>query len=215
MTMSEKFPKNEPTIEDHTDEEVFQNYMEDLKLSPEDFDKKILDVGSGSSQFAKWAKEHSVSSQIFSLEPTQESQEKAKSVRGAAEAIPFQEGTFDLVISNASIPNVFLGESQEIVRGKIKNSLFELMRVTKPGGEIRLGRVLKGEIYETQKALVSALDETLYELQQIFGAEIEEIPYPVANTYEYVNHEPVQLLAKAYLIKIRKPRNFQHEKTTE
>ena len=213
--MNEKFPQNEPSIEDYTDEEVFQNYMEDLKLSPEDFDKKILDVGSGSSQFAKWAKEHSVSSQIFSLESKQESQEKTKSVRGVAEAIPFQEEAFDLVISNASIPNVFLGERQEIVREKIKNSLFELMRVTKPGGEIRLGRVLKGEIYETQKAFVSALDETLHELQQTYGAEIEEIPYPVANTYEYVNHEPVKLLAKAYLIRIRKQANFQHAKPTE
>jgi len=208
----EKFPQNESSIEDHTDEEVFQNYMEDLKLSPEDFDKKILDVGSGSSQFAKWAKEHNVNSQIFSLEPKQESQEKTKSVRGMAEAMPFQDEAFDLVISNASIPNVFLGESQEIVDEKLKNSLSELMRVTKPGGEIRLGRVLKGEIYETQKALVSALDKIFDELRQTYGAEIEEIPYPAANTYEYVNHEPVKLLAKAYLIKIHKPTDSQHEK---
>jgi hypothetical protein len=41
----EKIPKHEPLIEDYNDEEVFQNYMEDLRLSPEDFDKKILDVG--------------------------------------------------------------------------------------------------------------------------------------------------------------------------
>ncbi|MEK7172709.1 MAG: methyltransferase domain-containing protein, partial [Patescibacteria group bacterium] len=84
--------------------------MEDLKLSPEDFDKKILDVGSGSGQFAKWAKEHNVSSQIFSLEPKQESKEKIKSVKGVAEAIPFQNEVFDLVVSNASIPNVLFGK---------------------------------------------------------------------------------------------------------
>ena len=209
--MSEKFPKNEPSMENHTDEEVFQNYMEDLKLLPEDFDRKILDVGSGSSQFAKWAKDHHVSSQIFSLEPKQEPQEKTKSVQGKAEAIPFQNEAFDLVISNASIPNVFLGERPGTVKEKVRNSLFELMRVTKASGEIRLGRVLKGEIYESQKELVSALDEVLEELRQVYGAEIEEIPYPAANTYEYVNHEPVKLLAKAYLIKIRKP-IFQHEK---
>ena len=205
--MSEKFSKNESSIEDHTDEEVFQNYMEDLKLSPEDFDKKILDVGSGSSQFAKWAKDHHVSSHIFSLEPKQELQEKTKSVRGKAEAIPFQSEVFDLVISYASIPNVFLGESPETIKEKVRNSLFELMRVTKPGGEIRLGRVLKGEIYESQKELALALDETLEELRQTYAAEIEEVHYPAADTYEYVNHEPVKLLAKAYLIKIRKPTN--------
>lgn len=211
----EKFSKNEPSIEDHTDEEVFQNYMEDLNLSPEDFDKKILDVGSGSSQFAKWAKDHHVSSQIFRLEPKQEPQEKTKSVQGMAEAIPFQNEAFDLVVSNASIPNIFLGESPETVKEKVKNSLFELMRVTKPGGEIRLGRVLRGEIYESQKVLVSALDETFAELRRDYEIEIEEIPYPVADTYEYVNHEPVKLLAKAYLIKMHKPINFQHEKPTK
>jgi len=71
---------------------------------------------------------------------------------------------------------------------------------------------LKGEIYESQKELVSALDEILEELRQVYGAEIEEIHYPAADTYEYINHEPVKLLAKAYLIKIRKPTDFQHEK---
>jgi len=205
----EKIPKHEPSIEDYNDEEVFQNYMEDLRLSPEDFDKKILDVGSGSSQFAKWAKEHNVSSQIFSLEPKEEPQEKTKSVKGVAEAIPFQDEVFDLVISNAAIPNVFVEESQEIVKEKVKNSLFEMMRVTKPGGEIRLGRVLRGEISETQKAVVSALDETLNELRQIYGAEIEEIPYSTGDIYEYENNKPTKLLARAYLIKIHKPQTHK------
>lgn len=203
----EKFPKEEPSIEDYNDEEVFQNYMEDLKLSPEDFDKKILDVGSGGSQFAKWAKEHHVSSQIFSLEPKQEPREKTKSVQGKAEAVPFQNESFDLVISNASIPNVFLGGDPETVKEGIRDSLLELMRVTKPGGEIRLGRVLKGEVYESQKRLTADLENTLEELQKTYGAKVEEIHYPVADTYEYKNHEPVKLLAKAYLIRIQKPIN--------
>lgn len=213
--MSENLPQNEPSIEEHTDEEVFQNYMEDLKLSPEDFDKRILDVGSGSSQFAKWARDHHVSSQIFSLEPKQEPQERTKSVQGKAEAIPFQSEVFDLVVSNASIPNIFLGESPETVKERVRSSLFELMRVTKPGGEIRLGRVLRGEVYESQEILASALDEAFAELRRDYGIEIEEIPYPAANTYEYVNHQPVKLLAKAYLIKMHKPINFEHEKPTK
>ncbi|KXK08133.1 MAG: biotin biosynthesis protein BioC [Microgenomates bacterium OLB22] len=191
--MSENLPQNEPSIEDHTDEEVFQNYMEDLKLSPEDFDKRILDVGSGSSQFAKWARDHHVSSQIFSLEPKQEPQERTKSVQGKAEAIPFQSEVFDLVVSNASIPNIFLGESPETVKERVRSSLFELMRVTKPGGEIRLGRVLRGKVYESQEILASALDEAFAELRRDYGIEIEEIPYPAANTYEYVNHQPVKI----------------------
>ncbi len=60
-----------------TDEEVFQRYVEDLQLTPEDFEKYILDAGANSAQFAKWAKEHGVSSEIYSLEPTALLKEKS------------------------------------------------------------------------------------------------------------------------------------------
>lgn len=201
----EEFLKNRPPIECDRDEEVFQNYIEDLELSPGDFDKKILDVGSGSSQFAKWAKEHYVSSEIYNLEPIQESQEAKRSVYGRAEAIPFKSETFDLVISNASIPNIFLGEKSKVLKEKIRNSLVEMIRVTKSGGEVRLGRVLRGESYKSQKEFSGVLDEALNNLRQNYNVEVEEIPYPVANTYEYINKKPVKILANAYLIKIHKP----------
>lgn len=208
-----EFPQHEPSIRDENDEEVFQAYMEDLKLSPEDFDKKILDVGSGPGKFAKWAKEHHESSEIYSLEPFHKSDEPTKSIQGFAENLPIKSETFDLVVSNGSIPNVFLGENPETLNKKVRNSLFELMRVIKPGGEIRLGRVLKGEVYKSQKRLVSVLDKTLEEIRQTFSAEIEEIPYPAANTYEHVNHKSKKILARAYLIKIHKPKKITPTKT--
>lgn len=45
--------EREPSISESTDEEVFQSYMEDLRLTPEDLDKKIIDIGAGSTKFAK------------------------------------------------------------------------------------------------------------------------------------------------------------------
>jgi len=199
----EKIPEVNMENEE-TDEEVFRAYMDDVQLSPEDFDKKILDVGSGMGQFAKWAKEHNISSEIYSLEPKQISEENEKSVRGFAEAIPFHNGEFDLVISNASIPNVFLGEKKEVLKWKIQASLSELMRVTKPGGEIRLGRVLKGTEYDSQRELTLATEDELKELEKTQGVNVEEIPYPSADLYEYEDHEKTKLIARAYLIKIHK-----------
>ncbi|HZX50179.1 MAG TPA: methyltransferase domain-containing protein [Candidatus Paceibacterota bacterium] len=202
----EKFPEHEPSVEGSSDEKAFQAYVEDLDLSPEDFNKKILDVGSGSSQFAKWAKDHQVSSEIYSIEPYQQPQEISKSLQGRAETMPFQDNAFDLVVSNASIPNVFLGEAPEVMKEKVRDSLVGFMRVVRPGGEIRLGRVLKGNVYESQQNISAAVEEVLEELRQAYGAEVEEIRYSAGDTYEYdAKQEPIRILARAYLIKIRKP----------
>jgi len=44
--------------------------MECLDLKPEDFEGKILDVGSGEGGFARWAKDHNVSSELYCVEPS-------------------------------------------------------------------------------------------------------------------------------------------------
>lgn len=196
--------------EKEKDYENFNSYVKDLQLSPEDLSKKILDVGSGSTQFAKWAKDNKISSNIFSLDSVWFPEEKTKSIKAKVEAIPFKEEQFELVISNCSIPNIFLGGDYETIKEKVRISLLEMMRVTKPGGEIRLGRVLRGDTYQSQKDLVTALDKALEELQQTFGVTIEQIRFPDGDTYTYESPEhmrdgiPKEVLAKAYLIKIKK-----------
>ncbi len=176
---------------EENDIEEFERYLEDLQLSKEDLSKKILDVGGGSAQFAKWAKENNVNSNIFSLDPVANMQERTKGVQGQAEAIPFQDNSFDLVVSDCAIPNVFLEEKD--VKEKVRASLFEMVRVTKPGGEIRLGRVLRGDTYQSQRDLTSVINKTLKELKKIPGIEIEE-------HYSSVKTN----MAKVNLIKIRK-----------
>ena len=199
-----KTPGREPSIRNRTDEEVFRAYMEDLRLTPEDFNKKLLDVGAGAAQFAKWAKEHGVSQEIYSLEPRGGYiSEKEKSVAARAEAIPFADESFDLVVSNAAIPNMYIGEwSTGMIKGKIKNSLQEMVRVLKPGGEIRLARVLIGKKDGPQK---QNIEEGLKNLEARGGVKIERIKTQSDNTYEYdKNHSPTRLLAESYLIIIRK-----------
>lgn len=201
----EKFER-EPSIKDKTDEEVFQAYMQDLRLTPEDFDKKILDVGAGAAQFAKWAKEHGVSREIYSLEPQKEHiLEKNKSVVARAEEIPLRDESFDLVVSNAAIPNIYIGEEKaDTVKEKVINSLQEMVRVIKPGGEVRLSRVLIGKEHEPQRILSQSIEEALESLKAGGNVQIEKIRTPSDDTYEHENHQPKKLLAEAYLIIIRK-----------
>ncbi|HEV7424463.1 MAG TPA: methyltransferase domain-containing protein, partial [Candidatus Paceibacterota bacterium] len=169
------------------------------------------DVGSAEAHFAQWAKEKNISSNIFSLDPVNIPKEKTKSVQAKAEAIPFTDGAFDLVISNAAIPNIFIGDKYPDVKEKIRASLFEMLRVVKPGGEIRLGRVFKGDTYQSQKEFVLALNETLEELKKASRAEVEEIRFPDGDAYSYETPEdrredkPRKILSESYLIKIKKP----------
>lgn len=195
------------SIIEKTDEEVFQGYMEDLRFTPEDFDKKILDVGSGASQFAKWAKEHGVSKEIYSLEPRKKYiLDKQRGVAARAEAMPFANESFDLIVSVAAIPNVYINAGDaEAVKEAVVHSLYEMIRVLKFGGEIRLARVLIGRKYESQRILAQNLDETLQELQEGYGVQIKKIRTPHNDTYEYEGHERKNLRAEAYLLIIQKP----------
>lgn len=199
--------EREILIPESTDEEVFQSYMEDLRLTPEDFDKKIIDIGAGSTKFAKWAKEHGVSRNIYSLEPQVESiLEKNKSVAALAEAIPFENESFDLVVSTAAIPNIYVGAgSTEIIKAKVINSLSEMVRIAKPGGEVRLSRVLVWQEYQTGHVLPQDIEAALDGLKEKYDVEIEKIRVPSDDIYKRENHQPKELLAESYLIIIHKP----------
>ena len=187
-----------------TSEEIFQRYVEDLDLKPEDFDGKILDVGAGGAEFAKWAREHNVSSEIYSLEPSDDIKDSSTGVKGRAEKLPFRDNEFDLIVSNCAIPNIFLGGDKATVKKQIKDSLTEFVGVAKDGGEIRLGKILKGDLYESQRDFTEALDEVLEELREKQNLTIEEIPTN-QDTYEYDElGNKTRLLAKTFLVKIRK-----------
>lgn len=201
-------PENFPSILDQTDEEVFRAYVEDLQLKPEDFNKKILDVGAGGGQFAKWARAHGVSNEIYSLEPDAKYLfEKDKSVIASAEKIPLENESFDLVVSNGAIPNIYIdsGDVEEI-KDKIKSSFNEMVRILKLGGEVRLARVLIGQEYESQKIVARGINEAIEKLEKENNIKVEKTRMPYCDTYEYDNnHEPIKILAEAYLIKMRKP----------
>lgn len=206
----EDLNKENPEVsgQEDMDEAAFQRYVEDLRLQPEDFDKKILDVGAGAGRFAKWAKEHNVSSEIYSLEPARERLENhTNAVQGFAEAIPFNSNSFELVVSEGAIPNIYGLENDAFTtKEKIESSFNEMIRVLKPGGEIRLARVIISEYDEPHKNLAEGINEALNKIRERNNCEIEMEHVPVDDIYEN-EKQKTGLLAKSYLIIIRKPEN--------
>jgi len=196
--------KSFETKKTSAEEETFKSYFYDLELKPEDFNKIILDVGAGEAEFAKYAKDHNIGSQIYSLEPFQEMLEKEKSLVGYAEEIPMPNESFDLIVSNGSIPNIYLGEKD--VEEKVKKSFSEMLRVLKDEGEIRLARVLMGSKYENQKILANIIEEVLKKLQEN-NIEVKKIRTPINDSYEYENHTKKDLLAESFLIILKKLKN--------
>lgn len=190
------------TAEEISTEETFKEYVEDLKLTPEDFDKTILDVGAGDASFAKWALDHNVSNDIYSLEPIQEMLVKEKAINSNAESIPMPDNSFDLIISDSAIPNIYLGIDD--VNKKVKECFSEMLRVLRDGGNIRLAHVLIGNKYESQKILASSVKEVLNELKEKDNLKIEQIRTPEYDTYEYDKNTKKGILAEAFLITIQK-----------
>lgn len=158
-----------------TDEDTFREYMEDLDLTPKDFDKKILDVGSGSGQFAKWAKEHGVSSEIYSVDRSADSNEHDKSVKGSVESMPYKDGAFDLVVSHAAIPQIFVGlEFKNIREEKIRESISEMLRVVKLSGEVRFGPTIVDSKDPWRQNFQNTLNSVLDELKTAQGIIVEK-----------------------------------------
>jgi len=82
--------------------------------------------------------------------------------------------------------------------------LVEFIRVAKADGEIRLGTVLKGKLYENQRNFSEALDETLNELQSEHDLTVEQV-HTKPDTYEYDDEgNSTRVLAESFLLKKQK-----------
>lgn len=142
----------------HQTPEMFNQYIVNLQLSREDLQKKILDVGSDWGYFANEARQRGYGN-IFSVDIVHPHDryivdtavELGANKLAVADALklPFQDATFDVVVSLCSIPNIFIfdARNRNEFRKLTIRALQEMLRVTKQGGEVRLGRVI---VKETQ-----------------------------------------------------------------
>lgn len=171
MNLENPFEQNgaaENSIQEKSFQEM-QKYIEeiflhDLGLSWENLrGKKILDIGTGSAEFAKVAKDKGI--EVVSLEkyPHKWGQiYKQNYLQAEAENLPFKKGSFDLVLSHAAPPLVFsepisreeaekalleaggspdTNKEQKIeeLKAKIRQVIVEAKRVLREGGEFRFG----------------------------------------------------------------------------
>ncbi|OGY64743.1 MAG: hypothetical protein A3I24_02425 [Candidatus Harrisonbacteria bacterium RIFCSPLOWO2_02_FULL_41_13b] len=159
----------------------FEQIIEELKLKQEDLeDKIILDIGSGGGGFAAGVKENpELNSRVISLDPNYNleklSEENAnlikKAVRelkseqlpmvaGLSQELPFKDESIDLVISNHAVPWHILDSAD-----KVSKSIKEMIRVLKPGGEIRLHPVDE-KIYNIVAIIIEGVKRKELELKR-------------------------------------------------
>lgn len=184
--MSEQPQKIDASIYDKGSPEYkFKEYVRNLKLSPEDLNKKILDIGSGAGNFAKWASEHEGGKNIYSVDKYNAETSTPNIVRGEANKLPFKDGSFELVISNNSMPSLlyFEDKTQSKINPRYKHDphknmnegLSEMLRVLKSEGEIRLAPVVHLEKTEEMLEKVKVFNEELDALKKEKKIDVEQI----------------------------------------
>ncbi len=136
-------------------------YLEDLHLKPSSFDGcKLLDIGSGPYPSALVFS----ASEVFCLDPllptymrlgypTHLYDSRAKFVFGRSEALPFESGFFDAVISVNAIDHV---DDFEATANEIK-------RVLKPGGKLRM------HVHYHKRTVTEPLEINDSRFRQAFG----------------------------------------------
>ena len=133
---------------------AYQQHLDELKLTPEDLKKKILDVGADFGYFAEVAKRNGYDN-IYSIDieyPADMYHLDADIGLGAeklavadAFQLPFKDKTFDMAISFCAMPNIAGGENPIDYRNRVKKVCQEMLRVVKVNGEIRMARVVSWE----------------------------------------------------------------------
>lgn len=123
-------------LPDESVESWSADILEDVGLTLDDLKDRhgVLDVGSGPSILARAAERHGV--QVTSLELVHErlSQRPDASggVVGDARMLPFQNGSFDLILSHGAAPPIGMD------REGIVDTLDEMKRVLSEQGEVRI-----------------------------------------------------------------------------
>ncbi len=217
---TESIPQPEISQQDK-DKEAFDDYVSHLDLREEDLRKTILDVGSGKGRFAKYAKDHNINSEIYSADPNPPTKAGSKAVRALGEQLPFKDGQFDLVVSNASFPAVFINPKEiwdpffkennpAPLESRLKQALNEFLRVIKINGEVRLGRVQTEGKNKANKAIELIFSKILDELVAGGEIEMEKIPKEYMRARDFTDDpiklkgDPDEVLMRLVLLKIKK-----------
>ena len=149
----------------------------------------VLDIGAGDGKLDKFLSQNT-NLKITALDENPPDKKEFKILNGDVRNLPFEDESYDIVISHASIPNIFIGlysfEYPELSEKEIKNaiekSFSEIIRVLKPKGEAILAPVAMTENYDSQKII-----------KQLILKEIEKLRsngYQVKNDFIRTERNP-------------------------
>ncbi len=99
-------------------------------------DKKVLEIGSGDAEFGLIAKKNGVDIVCSDINDKYQKQAQENGVDYMtvnALATPFEDDSFDTILSHGSVPIIF-HEKENVI-----NTLKEIKRILKHGGEFRFG----------------------------------------------------------------------------
>lgn len=183
----------------------YARYVSELGLTARDLKKSILDIGAGRAEFAKFVRDSGINDNVVNLDLSKaaasHSSEKEQYVLARAEKMPFRNESFELVISNASMPGngiAILSEEE----GEDRVRLEEMWRVLKPGGEIRCAHVPLDES-GPREYVSNMLKQALGNFKEKYNAEVEVISPRQAWENDFAKEEG---FGETSLLIIRKPR---------
>jgi SAM-dependent methyltransferase len=176
---------------ENNERETFEGYLSRLGLTETDLvGKKTLDIGAAEEYFASYALKNGISDQIYSVKPGYDSYAdkeikkliwpesikqsvEGKTVRAIAQSLPFQEGSFELIVNKGAMP----GKDKEFHGGltmeqDINASYDEIVRVLKDGGQARLSPFDPNEDDEVFDAWAKATKKKLEELSAMSDIDV-------------------------------------------
>ncbi len=182
-----------------------KNYLELLDLNIEELKgKKILDLGSGRLQRfpRELLQKIEDKAEVVGLDITLKEEERRKEIKEAQPylynsdklgliaasflQLPFQDNSFDLVLSLYGMPLYLTSEDEEMSKENIRRSVMEILRVLKPGGEARifpsndyLEQVLREEKIQFSKKNKTILvtGTLITEIEEYLSKESKSINY--------------------------------------
>lgn len=198
--LKEHIEKTGTTLKEYgesAEENTYLGYMEELGLTPNELlNKKILDIGSAKSYFASYCLKHGISDSVYSVDAGEDSytdkevkkiiwpeslktEIERKSKKALMQNLPYDEGSFDLVIAVAALPGRYREYHGELTMEQdVEQSYDEIVRMLAPGGEARIAPLYNDENNEYFGEWFKVTKKKLEKLSRIEGiiVDFEEIP---------------------------------------
>jgi ubiquinone/menaquinone biosynthesis C-methylase UbiE len=125
--------------------------------------KSVLDLGAGDADLGKAMKQNGVDIVSMDRRIFEENQKGVNCVVGDADNIPFQNESFDLIISHAAPPTVMVKNIDDV-----RNKLNEVKRLLKSGGEFRFGPSgITAEVFGDEEMFTPEEEKTFTTEQRI------------------------------------------------